>query len=209
MLKRIDRRFKAALKPRFNLAALEREPASVIGLWPDSRVAYVNKAWIAFAEKNSGNPTISEHWGIGSRYLDAIAEPLQPFYQRLFERALEANDSLHPISHQYECSSAKLFREFNMQVYSLADQQGFVIVNSLVVERPQDPTERPAHVGDATHYLRPNGTMLQCAHCRRMQSAENPARWDWVPEWVEQSPPNTSHGICEVCAAYYYADEQY
>lgn len=144
----IDANFAARLAPHFRLEELERYPATVFGLWPDFRLAYLNPAWTAFADVNGGQPSVTSTWGLGTRYLDAIAEPLRPFYERLLARAPEPGASLHPVSHQYECSSATLFRKFSMQVYALPEGAGFVIVNSLLVETPHDASGRPPHSAD-------------------------------------------------------------
>jgi hypothetical protein len=206
VVRHIDDRFAALLSPRFRVADLEGHPASVFGMWRDTTLAYVNPAWSAFAESNNGQPAVEREWGLGARYLDAIAEPLQPFYERLLQEAPGVGMSLRPASHTYECSSADVFRRFVMQVYCLPERSGFVVVNSLVVEAPHDPAARPAQSPDAVRYMNTDGVIVQCSHCRRIRHAGADERWDWVPEWVEHSPRDTSHGLCPICFEYYYPD---
>ena len=43
-----------------------------------------------------------------------------------------------------------------------------------------------------------------CAHCRHTRSADDPQRWDWVPQYVAEPRTRISHGICPLCLAYYY-----
>ncbi len=203
----IDANFAARLAPHFRLEELDRYPASVFGLGPDSRLAYFNPAWTAFADANGGQPRVASTWGLGTRYLDAIAEPLRPFYERLLAGAPEPGASLHPVSHQYECSSATLLRRFNMQVYSLPGGAGVVVVNSLLVEMTHDASVRPPQSADRGRYLDPRGIIVQCSHCRLVQRAADPTRWDWVPAWVEHSPSETSHSVCHLCFEYYYPDD--
>jgi hypothetical protein len=203
----VDADFAALLGPRFRLEDLDQEPASVFGLWPDGTIAYTNPAWRAFASANEGQPAVEREWGLGARYLDAITDALRPFYEDLLARAPDAGTSLHPAFHQYECSSATVFRRFGMQVYALDGRAGFIIVNSLLVEAPHDDAVRPPHAADPASYVNARGIIVQCSHCRRVQHAVHPTRWDWVPGWVDRSPAATSHGICPVCFEYYYPDD--
>jgi hypothetical protein len=91
-----------------------------------------------------------------------------------------------------------------MQVYALQNRAGYVVVNALMVERPHDSSLRPAQVADCSRYIGDRGVIVQCAHCRLVQQAASPMRWDWVPEWVEAAPAGTSHGLCHVCFDYFY-----
>ncbi len=40
---------------------------------------------------------------------------------------------------------------------------------------------------------------------RRVLTPGPSTEWRWVPQWVEHCPPNVSHGLCDICHAYYYA----
>ncbi len=201
----LEAQFQAALAPHFRLEELENHPASVFGLSPDYRIVYVNAAWRRFAHEN-GASQHDEGWGIGTHYLQAMAKPLQPFYTGLLQRAIAEPDSMHPIAHVYECSSATLFRQFRMQLYALREKRGFVVVNTLAIEAPHDPNRRAEHAPERARYTNANGLIVQCAHCRLVERATTLGTWDWVPRWVEQSPPETTHGICPVCLDYYYPE---
>lgn len=196
--------FADLLAPLFRIEELDRDPASIFGLWADGTIAYFNAAWSAFAAENGGQPRVQADWGLGARYLDAIAQPLRPFYASLLAEASDERAGLHPRAHQYECSSARLFRKYSMQVYALAGQTGVVVVNSLVFEVPHDPAIRPSQVADPARYRDGRGLVVQCAHCRRVRHGADADRWDWVPAWVERSAEMTSHGICALCLDYYY-----
>lgn len=196
MASRCDPAFEPLLHP-FARRDLDRRPATVFGLWSDWRIAYVNDAWDRFATDNGGQPAIGERWDLGASYLDAVPGLLHPFYQQLYDRS---GGSRHPSSHDYECSSPDQYRCFHMDVYALADRAGFIVVNSLLVERPHDDGIGPPV---AVEYHDEHGMLHQCMHCRRVENLLR-ARWDWVPAWVERVPQHTSHGLCPVCLAYYY-----
>ena len=202
MARRCDPQFEPILSSAFNPDELDRLPAAIIGLWPDTRIAYLNPAWDEFAEQNGGKALIAERWGLGAVYLDAVAQPLRPFYRALLDSASASTDSLHPGSHDYLCPSAALYRLFNMQVYSLPAHAGYVLIHSLRIERPLDADK--GETPDTTIYFDGNGILHQCCHCRRVKNLVKDGAWDWVPEWVEEIPRNTSHTICPPCFEYYY-----
>ena len=66
----------------------------------------------AGAQTNAGTQAPeAREWGLGARYLDAIGEPLRPFYERFLQEAPGVEVSLHPASHTCECSDFKNFSE--------------------------------------------------------------------------------------------------
>jgi len=187
----------------FERAGLGDTLDAVFGLWPELTLAYLNAGWFAFAAANGGEPAISQHWGLGRSVLDAIPDPLAPFYRRAFRTALSSES---PWQHEYECSSPTNLRRFVERVYPLAGGAGLLVVNSLVVEcpHPRDPnvSEQPA----ARDYVDEHHLIRQCMHCRRIRRNGERRRWDWIPAWVTEPPENTSHGLCEVCFRYYYPE---
>gem|GEM_PF-7135292 len=46
--------------------------------------------------------------------------------------------------------------------------------------------------------------IVQCIHCRRTKRPTAGSNWDWIPEWINSFPENTSHGLCEPCYGYFY-----
>lgn len=205
MDERIDPAFVPLLR-EMSFEELERHPESVVGLWPDSRIAYVNPAWNRFAAENGGQPQIGDRWGLGAHYLDAVSDPLRPFHEGLLRRSVEQTTAseMRPVGHEYQCSSARLFRRYHMDVYALRGGQAFLIVNSLVLERPHDEKEHKPVDPEPDLHIGEDGLLHQCSHCRLVQRAREPERWDWVPQWVERPPDNTSHTICPICFEFYY-----
>lgn len=173
------------------------------GLWPDLSLAYANGAWSRFAGENGGEPAISTEWNLGRCALDAIAEPLRPFFAENYRRCLR---ELRPWEHAYECSSADLYRQFHMTVFPLGRAEGLLVVNSLRIETPHD---RVSVSPLEDRYRNPHGIITQCCHCRRVQRADDEPTWDWVPDWVQRFPKRTSHGICPACCGFYYCESRF
>jgi len=189
----------------FDLAALDAQESTIVGVDRALSIGYLNAAWFRFARANGGEPAISERWGLGASIWSAIPAPLQPFYRDLFDAALAANHApAHPSTHEYECSSAEVYRRLVLAVYRLPGACGLLLVHSSRVERPQDPRERPAQAPDLSRYSHADGMIRQCSHCRRVQLAADSGEWHWIPDWVRSCPGNTSHGLCPVCLDYYY-----
>ena len=192
----------------FSLADVEQHAGTVFGLWPDFHLAYFNPAWFQFSRFNQGEPRISAEWNLGRSVFDAIPEVLQDFYRTLFSRALgNPKPGARPPAHSYECSSGSVFRRFALNTYRLGDGEGLLVVNSLLVERPHGPADGRVAGDDKRTYVQADGSVRQCSHCRRIEHASQPNRWDWIPEWVDRFPRETSHTLCSFCLDYYYPAE--
>lgn len=195
----LDQTFAALALP-FDLADLDRMPAEVCGLSSDLRVAYVNPAWTAFGRAN-GAPQDVERWARGADLLAATPPVLRPFFAELFARARSTNQ---PVAHEYECSSPDVRRVFRMLAHP-CPSGAFVVVHSLLRE---GAPEEGAHAALEALYRDRRGMIVQCSCCRRVRRAaiadDTTAHWDWVPSYVAKIPPDTSHGLCAVCARYYY-----
>lgn len=189
----------------WDVPALESHVGAVYGLWPDLTLAYLSPSWFRFAAENGGE-AIAERWRLGRRVLDAVPGVLFDFYRRFYADRLAKAwiKTPHPPVHLYECSSATTFRRFAMHLYSLKHGAGLLVVNSLLVDVPHDPAHAPASPFAAAAYVHRDGLVHQCAHCRRVQTAAAPARWDWVPQWVEAPPVPVSHTLCRACLDSYY-----
>jgi hypothetical protein len=198
----------APLLKGFDTEAIDRHSSSVYGLWPNLSLAYVNPAWFRFAADNNGEPAISTHWSIGAAFMDAIPDPLRDFYTRLFSATLAGSSQTDPspVRHEYECSSAAVYRRFLMTVYPLRSGSGLLVVNTLTVECAHDQAERPPQLANTASYTGNDGIVRQCAHCRRIQVPANPDLWHWVPAWVDKCPLQVSHTLCNFCLDHYYPE---
>ena len=180
-------------------AALEQDTSVIFALDSSLRITYCNAAWDHFAAAN-GAPELVRPAPIGRSLLEYIRGPVASYYENAFRRVLIAAD---PWQHVYECSSPTIFRKFMMHVFPLKKTPGLLVVNSLCVERPHEAShESPCGAG----YRSSHGVVVMCSHCRRTKRSESSDHWDWVPEYVERLPPNTSHGLCNLCLEYYYSN---
>jgi len=186
----------------FGHRALEGHGGTVVGLWADLRMAYLNPAWFTFARENDGEPDISRDWPLGRSIMEAVPEDLHRFYHRAFRDCLAKGVPWH---HDYECSSADIWRLLHLTVYPLGHQQGFLMVHSPVQAHPHRESERPTGGFSAPRHLDDHGFVHQCANCRRIQNLKSPTdRWDWLPALVEVPYPQVSHTICPICMGYYH-----
>jgi len=190
------------------LTRLEKHTGTVYGFQPDYCLAYFNPAWQRFARENGGEPAISRDWGLGVSVMDAAPKELKEFYENYFARSFKSDPLIgQPPHHEYECSSAEIYRKLMMTCHALKEEKGLIVVNSVLVERTHDPQERIPQPPDESTYVGSNGLVCQCVHCRRVLNIIVENRWDWVPQWVTGIPPKTSYTLCETCFGAYYPDK--
>lgn len=162
------------------------------------QITYCNPAWDCFAREQGGSSAAMAASVVGRDLLEFIPDELKSFYLELFSQARALGK---PTNHDYECSSPSVFRLYRLQIYPLRAGAGFVVQNSLRVERPHDRTSFEPH--DAV-YKDTNGWIHACANCRRTQRASDSAIWDWVPAYVSSHALNITHGVCPMCLEFYY-----
>lgn len=189
-------------------AMLDAHPATIVAVDASLNVRYVNRAWHRFAAENGGEPAISRDWGIGVSLLRAIPAVLAPFYRQLFTLALRPDDrrGLHPLTHEYECSSATRFRLHVMSIYPLRRTGGLLLVHSLRVESPIEAVPGIIEGFPGPEYVAADGLVRQCACCRRVRSERAADQWHWIRPWVLNGPEAVSHTLCPVCLALYFGD---
>lgn len=191
----------ARLLAPFDDGTLDVSSSATCGVGADLRIGYVNPAWRAFAVAN-GARAPDETCGLHVDILSVVPLVLRPFHEALFARA---RDTHEVTDHDYECSSANVHRTFRMRIHP-CDSGAFVVVHSLLREVPH--VARAFDALEAT-YRDGHGLIAQCSNCRHVRRARlqggTIAVWDWVPAYVADVPLRVSHGICEVCSAFYYA----
>lgn len=184
-----------------SIASLRQHTGAIYGIWSDFRLAYLNPGWFRFALENGGEPQITFKWKLGVSILDAVSFPLRAFYEHSYRHCLRSQQIWN---HEYECSSDSVYRWLHQIVYPLGQAEGLLIVNSVKIERPHDPQERPVQPAEDVIYRDQYGLAHQCAHCRRVRNLLERERWDWIPEWVKQVPQATTHTLCFACYGHYY-----
>jgi PAS domain-containing protein len=180
------------------LLALDASPDACYVLSEQLVISYCNAAWNRFAREQGGNAAVLAENIVGRNLLEFIPADLRDFYQKLFAQARALSKA---VGHDYECSSASVFRLYRLEAYPLRAGAGFVVENSLRIERPHDRTPLQPENGI---YTDSNGIITCCANCRRTRRAANHENWDWVPAYVESKQLNVSHGICPMCFEFYY-----
>jgi hypothetical protein len=185
----------------FDLEALAERATAIYAVDADLRLAYLNPAWFRFSDENGGATAIDRYWDLGRNVLDACAPLLRPFYEAAYGSAMVTGETWE---HDFECSAPDVYRIMHQTAYPLPDGGGLLIVNAEVVSSAHDPDARPEQPAIEARYRDEHGLIRQCCHCRmtRRQGAED--RWDWIPEWVAESPKRTSHGLCAPCRGHYY-----
>lgn len=185
----------------FHVAALDAMADTVVALTPDRRIVYVNPAWIAFGVANGGLQS-ADGEAVGRDLLLDTPLTLWPFYDRLLAAASATGEVR---VHDYECSSPARHRTFRMLVHP-CPSGALVIVHSLLRETPHDGDGYPPL---DSLYRGADDMIVQCANCRRirrpMTGTDASAQWDWVPAYVAQMPPRTSHALCVLCVQFYYS----
>src|SRR5690242_15093391 len=145
----------------FAAATAENDPSVVFALDASLRIAFCNPAWDRFASEKAGTAAVRASDVLGRPVLDFIAGPLRGFYEFAFKRVLTAGE---PWKHEYECSSASLFRQFTMEVLPIRQPPGLMIINTLVVLRPHSEPPLPA-INDL--YWDKNRRIIMCCSCRK------------------------------------------
>lgn len=179
----------------FDLGALKEDSSTLIALHPDGTIAWTNAAYARFAEE-SGQAEVAARFGAGCSYFAGITPSLRAFYEEMFAEALRTGV---PVEHMYECHSPTSWRTYRLRVLPIG-ASGLLLSHRLVAHLPHPGA--PAQPIEAS-YRDPSGHVLQCSNCRCVKRVSN-ATWDWVPAWVKASPTLTSHGLCPLCAGFYW-----
>jgi len=190
------------------LESLNSHSSTVYGLDSEFNISYLNPAWFKFSKDNGNNIFVNSEWSLGKHIFDAIPNVLESFYRDLFESALnEEESSVISMQSEYECSSPELYRRFSMHLYPMG-KEGVVVVHSLVIEEPYKSSPPKGEITlDERHFIDKDGIIHQCADCRRIQNLNDKERWDWIPKYIKEPHPKTSHGVCPPCMQHYYLSE--
>jgi len=171
----------------------------IYGLSREMNFVYFNPEWFVFAKANNGEPGISETVSIGIDIQNFLDENIQEFY---VDRYKSVMNTKKPWLHEYECSSSTEFRSMMQLVYPSPNENGVIIVNSVVVQEPIEDHMTPITTIDPDHYIKRNGLLEQCVHCRQVRNIKK-GSWDWVPQYVDKIPMNVKFSFCPPCKKHY------
>lgn len=180
-------------------AVMERSPHACFALTESLNICYCNTSWDRFALENGGGADVLAGNVMHKPFLPYVPCELRANFESLFTNARALG---RPQAQDYECSSAQIFRLYRMAIYPLQPGSGFAVVNSLRVAHPHTRIVCEPEEG---RYVHDDGLMRMCANCRRTRRVDDPAAWDWVPDFVERPRQKVSHSVCPLCAEYYYA----
>jgi hypothetical protein len=178
----------------FNIQALDQEQSQIVLIQPEGTILWFNQAWIQ-AARTSGSEYILTRYPVGASYYDGIVGEMRGYYKVQFTQSIETGE---PFFQEYECSTPTRFRLFELRALPI-ESMGLLLEHTQITSN--DIRRKPAPANEVD-YRFPNGLIYQCSNCRRTKNLNSV--WVWVPEWVAQSPPHTSHGICKVCVGYYW-----
>jgi MoaA/NifB/PqqE/SkfB family radical SAM enzyme len=108
-----------------------------------------------------------------------------------------------------ECNSADTVRLVSTRLERVAvpDLPGAVGVAVTCRTLRETPARsvRPVIDGDASPYRNPDGTVVQCAVCRRTRRPGFSARpaWEFVPSLIRSRPAGLAFAFCEGCEGHY------
>ncbi|MBI2258017.1 MAG: hypothetical protein HYU67_03860 [Flavobacteriia bacterium] len=186
------------ISKEYDFEFLESNAHAVFALDSELRFIYFNKAWFNFAKDNDDIEKIIIQYPILSPFDTSVCGVLNKFYIEAFKKVIEEETVWR---HDYECSSKEEFRIFHMDVFPIATKKGLIVINSL---KKSEAITQHNFKPNTKDYLQKDGLYYQCSNCRKTQHSKNLHQWDWIPDWVEKCPNNTSHTICPICFDFYW-----
>jgi hypothetical protein len=179
--------------PPSGLEVIEQDPSIVFALDRELQIIYCNGAWDRAAVTNGG-ATLKRPAPYGVCILDIIAHPLRDLYRAAY---LNVFATRREWVYDYECSSATVYRRFQMKALRRPEDDFILVTNFLLEERPHGE-ERPARTPDPVVYEGPEHTLTMCCLCRRTRR-RNGRVWDWVPAYVASPPGSIAYVVCGRC----------
>ncbi len=184
---------RVALSETFDVHSLVVTASQVVVVAADGTLLWANEAWYAFGRANGAAlPSISP----GTNYFQSAPPGEVRVWLERASAAVLAQNAV--FEENYDCSSPTRARAFRMRIFPVP-RIGLLFEHTLSRERGSRPKRPPNEVTYRTKF----GVILTCSNCRRFRRRRLDA-WDWIPAWLDTPPSSVSHGLCPVCAAYYY-----
>lgn len=190
-----------------SLEAFDDDPSVIYGLNDELQLGLLNDAWFESAHAANASREFFENYGLGGSYVDAIAAPLRAFFEYRIRRSIDKGETW---TFDYQCPKPNQFSMYRMQVLPLgaqdgAQDRGCLVTNASIIEIPRPEDDLVATEDVLSIYVRDDGFVTQCAHCRQTRRVDKRSRWDWVPQLVWEELVPVSHGLCATCFAYFHS----
>ena len=170
----------------------DRDPHVIYAVDEDFRILRCNPAWDTFALENNGSA--AKQSKVRALSLFAVIPPdLSSYYDTGFQTARKQGRW----QHDFDCSSARVVRRLRMTVTPFGS--GLVFRNVLLKDVLAPPSEAKGNFADY------GPVITMCAHCRRVENKKENV-WQWVPEFIEQMPPEIRTRLCPECWTYHYGE---
>lgn len=197
----LDRESLQKIMVGFDLETLDNSKDIIYALSKDLKIIYYNPAWSEFAISNGADSKKIKNYILTTPISKAIPAIFRKLYISKFEESLQTGKVW---KFDYECSSEDTYRTFNQISYPFKNGEGILVINRIRVEIPMSKTQRVSKKALESMYMFDTGFINQCSNCRCIQNNTVEEVWDWVPDWVKEIHPKTSHTICPVCYDYYW-----
>ncbi|HUL59485.1 MAG TPA: hypothetical protein VLU43_09435 [Anaeromyxobacteraceae bacterium] len=178
----------------------ERDPACLLDA--SGTILFVNDAWDRYAAAHGGGGRSDGVALVGTRWLDHVAgEVPRSVHQGALARALAAEAP--PVALTSEANDPERARLVTTVLRPIRSgpgrpAAGVAVVHRVVRERPIAEVYEPvAAEGEALRG--DDGTIAQCACCRRTRRPSDPDQWDFVVGQVAGSPPDVAWCYCPLC----------
>jgi len=167
----------------------------------DLRFLDCSPAWDSFATANGGHG-ISRDEILGKNILDFTPEVLRGFYEHKY-RLAEYHGSWNEFD--YHCSSPESIRLFRMSIRPQPD--AILVVNHLILDEECE-IRPPLTAEERREYISADNLLTMCANCRKVRRLDTQDAWIWIPEFLNETGLQISHGLCPRCFSLLNGDER-
>ena len=184
-----------------------RDPACLLDA--TGNYLFVNEAW----SRDGAAEQVEEGRGlVGTSWLDRFdCEEVRRLHAEFLFHALKPAPGTRPrpevhVLERNTSTSAVLVAMRMEPVLLDGGPVAVAITHTPVRERPIDEVYPPVERG-LEEYRAPDGTVTQCACCRRLRDPAEEGRWDLVQALVESPPAGAVQGLCGMCRELHYGQQ--
>lgn len=180
-----------------------RDPACLLDA--GGNYLFVNEAW----NRDGSAATEDGQALVGTSWLDRFeSDEVRRLHAEFLFHALKPPPGARPrpevhILERNTSTSAVLVAMKMEPVLLDGGPVAVAITHTPVRERPIDEVY-PVVERSPEEYRAADGTLTQCACCRRVKDPAEEGRWDLVAALVEAPPPGAAQGLCGLCRELHY-----